>query len=256
MARIRTIKPEFHAHEELSALPAETHLLAAALMNYADDEGYFNANPVLIKAGTNPLRRDTTPIDRQLAQLEEIGYIEIRGKGLKKYGFIKHFADHQRVSHPSPSKIKPRFEEFPNSSGEIPERLRPELKGIEGNREQGREGKVSPVSVAEKVRQRTGILTPHMFSLFTAVCAREMEIGVPPDSIPAAMADSWKEYRREAPNLSITPGAEKFFGEGMWKDRNSWAWKEGKTNGSRYLEELRNSLDVATTSSTPPSRIV
>lgn len=133
MGRIRTIKPEFHAHEELSALPAETHLFAGALVNYADDYGYFNANPVLVKAGTNPLREDKTKIEDQLEQLEKIGYIEVRRSGIKHYGRILKFDEHQRVSHPSPSKIKDKFESLPKSSGEVPEPLRPEGKG----REQG-----------------------------------------------------------------------------------------------------------------------
>ena len=41
MARIRTIKPDFWKHEDLSALPEITHMLAAALLNHADDEGFF-----------------------------------------------------------------------------------------------------------------------------------------------------------------------------------------------------------------------
>jgi hypothetical protein len=141
MGRIRTIKPEFHAHEELSALPAETHLFAAALVNYADDEGYFNANPVLVKAGTNPLRSDKTPVAQQLDQLEAIGYLEIRKSGLKHYGRICNFDEHQRVSHKAPSKIKDRFDTLPQSSGEPLEDYRSAsaLKGIEGNREWNRE---------------------------------------------------------------------------------------------------------------------
>jgi len=138
MGRIRTIKPEFHTHEELSELPPETHLLAAALLNYADDEGYFNANPVLVKAGTNPLRSDRTAVAGQLKQLEGIGYIKIVRKGNKQIGLVVEFEKHQRVSHATPSKLKSTFEELQRNSGEPPEPLRPEqgieLKGT-GNRE-------------------------------------------------------------------------------------------------------------------------
>lgn len=138
MGRIRTIKPEFHTHEELSELPPETHLLAAALLNYADDEGYFNANPVLVKAGTNPLRSDRTAVAGQLKQLEGIGYIKIARKGNKHIGLVVEFEKHQRVSHATPSKLKSVYEELQRNSGEPPEALRPEqgieLKGT-GNRE-------------------------------------------------------------------------------------------------------------------------
>ncbi len=114
-------------------MPPETHLFAGALVNYADDEGYFNANPVLVKAGTNPLREDKTPIETQLEQLERIGYIEVRREGIKCYGWIVKFDEHQRVSHAAPSKIKSKFESLRKSSGEPPEPLRPELNGIELN---------------------------------------------------------------------------------------------------------------------------
>lgn len=151
MGRIRTIKPEFHAHEELSALPPETHLFAGALVNYADDEGYFNANPVLVKAGTNPLRGDKTPVTEMLAQLERVEYIEVRRCGLKHYGKVINFEVHQRVSHASPSKIKSRFEELPKYSGVTQEGIQNDsvVKGIELNGiEQGTGNREAATAVA------------------------------------------------------------------------------------------------------------
>ena len=119
MGRIRTIKPEFHAHEELSVLPAETHLLAAALLNYADDEGYFNAHPGLVKAGTHPLRNDGLRTEEQLAQLEAMGYIErFSCADSKIVGRIVNFGQHQRVSNPTKSKLRAVFE---LASGKTPE---------------------------------------------------------------------------------------------------------------------------------------
>ena len=107
MARIRTIKPEFWKHEDLSALPEITHMLAAALLGYADDEGYFNANPALVKSECLPLRESSVSTQDSLRQLVEIGYIQV-GKGTdgKRYGRIVTFDDHQRVNRPTPSKIK------------------------------------------------------------------------------------------------------------------------------------------------------
>jgi hypothetical protein len=104
-------------------------------VNYADDEGYFNANPVLVKAGTNPLRTDKTKIEDQLDQLEAIGYIEIRKSGIKHYGRICNFDEHQRVSHKVNSKIKERFESLRRTAGGPPEDRRnvSALNGIEGN---------------------------------------------------------------------------------------------------------------------------
>lgn len=143
MSRIRTIKPEFHADESLSALSPETHLLAAALLNIADDEGFFNANPALVKAGTHPLRVDSLTTAEQMAQLQEIGYIEIRScADGKKVGWVRNFTKHQRVSHPSGSKLRAAFEFIPGnrqpeSSVKAPHILCPEGNGREHGREHG-----------------------------------------------------------------------------------------------------------------------
>ena len=46
--------------------------IAAALLNYADDEGYFNANPGLVKAACSPLRESSVSTHTQLKRLAEI----------------------------------------------------------------------------------------------------------------------------------------------------------------------------------------
>jgi hypothetical protein len=107
MARIRTIKPEFWKHEILSNLPEATHMLAAALLNYADDEGYFNANPGLIKAECCPLREPSVSIHDSLTSLSKIGYLQFGiGPDGRRYGRVVSFDDHQRINRPTPSKIK------------------------------------------------------------------------------------------------------------------------------------------------------
>lgn len=107
MARIRTIKPDFWRHEQLSEMPEATHMLAAALLNYADDEGYFNANPKLVQAECCPLREPSVSIQDSLAALASIGYL-VLGKGAdgRAYGAIAKFTTHQRVNRPAKSKIK------------------------------------------------------------------------------------------------------------------------------------------------------
>lgn len=142
MARIRTVKPEFWKHEGLSAQPEATHLLAAALLNYADDYGYFNANPLLIRGECSPIREPSVSIPESLRRLQSIGYIQLAmcADG-RAYGRIVAFDTHQRVSHPTTSKIKALSINW-NNSGIIPESfgkahesLRPEGKGKEEERE-------------------------------------------------------------------------------------------------------------------------
>src|SRR5438552_214325 len=107
MGRIRTIKPEFTHNEALSALPAETHLCAAGLLTYADDEGYFNANPGLVKAAVFPIRETSLSIHDMLAQLAATGFVRLgTATNGKRYGQIVKFTEHQRVNRPTASKIK------------------------------------------------------------------------------------------------------------------------------------------------------
>jgi hypothetical protein len=136
MARIRTVKPEFWKDEDLSELPAETHMLAAALLNYADDEGYFNANARLIKAECMPLREDSAGIDESLAKLAKTGYITLgTSPEGKQYGHVVHFTEHQRINRPTESKIKNKTITWHRSRaphGGCGETARPEGKGQDG----------------------------------------------------------------------------------------------------------------------------
>lgn len=136
MARIRTIKPEFYTNEELSKLPEVTHYgMASGLLTYADDEGYFNANPGLIKAAVFPLREPSVSIHDMLTQLSSVGYLRFGSAADgKRYGHVVKFDEHQRVNRPTPSKIKDltiQWEESVIPHGELSESSPLERKGKE-----------------------------------------------------------------------------------------------------------------------------
>lgn len=105
--RIRTIKPEFTQDEELSSLSAECHLLAGGLLCYADDDGYFNANPGLVKAAIFPVRETSVSIPVMLLELSRIEYVKFcTAPDGKRYGLIRNFTKHQVINHKKPSVIK------------------------------------------------------------------------------------------------------------------------------------------------------
>lgn len=144
MGRIRTIKPEFFTHEDLSSLPEITHLFAAGLLCYADDEGYFNANEKLLQAAIFPLRESSVSTHCMLTQLSNVGYLRLGRNGTERhYGQIVNFDKHQRVNRPTISKIKDLHIEWDDSlrtHTQLTEDSLPEGKGKEGNREgKGRE---------------------------------------------------------------------------------------------------------------------
>lgn len=148
MARIRTIKPEFWKNEALSELPEATHMLAASLLNYADDAGYFNANPRLIQAECFPLRELSVSVQESLIHLSRVGYLKLgKGEDGRDYGLICSFSQHQVINRPTASKIAVLSIDWTpslNAHGVVCEVSLPEGKGREqgtGNGE--REGKGS-----------------------------------------------------------------------------------------------------------------
>lgn len=155
MARIRTIKPEFWGHPIMGRRSEGARLMAIALLNLADDEGYFLADAILVRNFARPYDRDSGSETAELLQeLSEIGYLEVRIHASHgPIGKIIAFNKHQSISKPSDSKLK---QYFTDSSGSTPEPLledsgrTPSGKGREGK---GKEGSVTatdrePESVA------------------------------------------------------------------------------------------------------------
>jgi len=141
MARIRTIKPEFWQDEDLAFLNAETRLLAIGLLNHADDEGYFKAHKLLVRAAVFPFSEPSLNIQGMLTELSDIGYIELfEGTDGKPYGFVPNFLKHQKVNRATASKIKglrPFTEDSVSTHGALTEDSLPEGKGREQGKEQG-----------------------------------------------------------------------------------------------------------------------
>lgn len=117
MPRIRTIKPEFWRNKQLAALPPFTRLVAIALLNVADDEGYFEADVALIRGDVFPFEENCVSIHGALSELSRIGYVELRESSNKgQVGLILAFQKHQVINRPTPSKIRDFFEESPIKS--------------------------------------------------------------------------------------------------------------------------------------------
>lgn len=135
--RIRTIKPEFWTHEGLCNCSEFARLLAIALLNWADDEGYFMANPILIRGQVFPFEDDSTKIRRGLVELSKVGWICL-GKDAegREVGCILNFGKHQKIDRPKKSEIKDLAsfdDESTNDRRMIDDESALERKGKEGN---------------------------------------------------------------------------------------------------------------------------
>jgi len=109
MARIRTIKPEFWQNEEIASLSEHARLLAIALLNFCDDEGFFLANPSLVRANCFPFQEDSRNVPGSLQELSRIGYVEVRDCSGKAIGRVVKFLSHQRIEKAQKSKLAPLF---------------------------------------------------------------------------------------------------------------------------------------------------
>lgn len=179
--RIRTIKPEFWTNEALCQCSEFTRLLALALLNWSDDEGYFIANPIIIKGHLFPFYDDSTIVRRSIDDLSRIGWIEV-GKDHegRAVGRVINFEKHQRIDRPKASKIKEIYRVFDDSTTH---RRRIDdaslLEQGTGNREQGTSNNNNNNSAREV---ETFAEAP---SLDSALRFGETQM------IPAAMVEKW-----------------------------------------------------------------
>jgi hypothetical protein len=60
MPRMRSIKPEFWADQDLTRLPRDVRLLYVALWNFADEQARLQGDPRLVKSWCFPLDDDVT----------------------------------------------------------------------------------------------------------------------------------------------------------------------------------------------------
>jgi hypothetical protein len=147
--RIRTIKPEFWQHPVMQRQSDASKLMAIGLLNMADDDGYFYADPKAVRNAIRPNDDDSRIATVSLRDLSEIGYIEVREHPTHgMIGFITSFAIHQVINKPKPSKIKCLFDECINTVS-IQYQSNTERKGKEHGMDQGMELISCPISSDE-----------------------------------------------------------------------------------------------------------
>jgi hypothetical protein len=247
MGRIRSIKPELGHHDKLSALHPEIHLFAALLPTYADDYGYFQANPRLVHAGICPLRELFVSIPEIFMKLSEIGYLELfTGTDGREYGKIVNFLKHQRVAHPSESKIKalePSPEIFvkpPENFSKPHDIFAPDLGT--GNREQGTgnrealDGEVHEIAALHpKIKDAFHLPQDIAFVIAEAILRDGRDL-------VWSGTHALKEavVRWPARELQFVPSAQKFFRESQYRNPPEFWERNGNGKLKTRGEEVRD----------------
>lgn len=110
MARIRTLKPEMPGHPTIAKLSRDARLLFVWLITDADDEGRFVAAAKRLAGQLYPLDDDVTATDVLiwLGELIDCGLVAMYEHDGATYGEIVGWADHQKISKPSPSRLPRR----------------------------------------------------------------------------------------------------------------------------------------------------
>lgn len=125
MARIRSAKPDFWSDPLMCSLQRDVRFTYKGLWEVcADDHGRFLADARVIKGAVWPMDDDVSlrKIEQWLLLLAEKERIQLYVVHGVRYGFIRKWLDHQRVSHPKDSRHPaPPPNTFPKPSGGLPE---------------------------------------------------------------------------------------------------------------------------------------
>lgn len=146
MGRIRTIKPEFPHSESMGRVSREARLLFILLWTLADDAGRLRGTSRMLASLLYPYDGDAAKhIDAWIADLEREGCIVRYVIGDTSYVEVRNWLKHQRIDHPTPSKI-PAFDEASRGLQEASRGapLGLDLEGIGSGSGSGREGTIEP----------------------------------------------------------------------------------------------------------------
>lgn len=187
--RIRTVKPEFWTHRELTKLPPMIRLMCLALLNYADDEGYFWADEDLVRAAIMP-REDSKNVLGMIQECSRAGWIRLFSSKEGPIGHVINFKSHQRIDKPYPSKIKQHIlqECSKNDLGTFDDHSTSVPAGIGIGI--GREGKPSPDF---QIPSETEVLA------FADSYPGDMSRGIPP-KMPEVWVLGWYSWRAGNPS--------------------------------------------------------
>lgn len=141
MARKRMLAPEFFTSSTMNALPVEVTMTFAGIWCWADDFGRGEDDEAMVKAAVWPRRRKFTErvVRSHMDALVGAGVLCAYSVNGIRLVHVVSWGEHQKISHPTKSKIAPCRDHHPdawaefvvstdsvlhkfrNDSGEIPE---------------------------------------------------------------------------------------------------------------------------------------
>jgi hypothetical protein len=124
MGRIRSIKPEFPQSEMIGRLSRDARLLFIQLWTVLDDDGRARASSRMLASLLYPYDDDAPAlIDGWLRELEAQGAVRLYVIDGKHYLDVPKWLKHQKIDHPSKSKIPP----YSKNAREVSRTLAPDM---------------------------------------------------------------------------------------------------------------------------------
>lgn len=153
MMRGRWLKPEFWGHRVMSKQRDSVQLLAIALLNFSDDDGYFWVDFSAIRGQCRPNSRPFR-LRADFELLVKIRYVETAETPEGLAGRLPTFLDHQKIDRPRHGKV---MRHWPQNSTidrrSLDDASIREGKGREGIREGIRDqGKETPSATSEELK--------------------------------------------------------------------------------------------------------
>ena len=101
---------------------------------------------------------------------------------------------------------------------------------------------LSPEMVASAVMGDLILSGQYLLIALDGVCRAEMKAGRKPNELRDAMVTAWQDYDAAKPKLKYAKKPERFFGDGDWRNKAGWPWKDGCTpaptaSGERYWRQ-------------------
>lgn len=243
MARIRTVKPTFWSHPITGKLSDAAKCMALALLNLADDEGYFYADPATVRSFCRPFDDDSTITRGCISELSRVGYLQIKEHPERgPVGRITSFLEHQRIDRANKSEIKAYF--IVDDSTKARRLFDVGREGSGREEEEGRGGEVPPDS--DRIVLTIAQAYPE--------CTYENEFqisGAEADAIIYAIDQEagdyekvlagTKRYAESITNPNMVMAMDKFFR----KLQHRRTWTSGDTKPSRTESLLRSVSEIS-----------
>jgi hypothetical protein len=92
----------------------------------------------------------------------------------------------------------------------------------------GDSGADSPEMVAAGVLTELGITNRWVSISLEGICKSELSAGKDATALRDELIAAWRAYGAAGDKIEFRQGPEKFFGDGTWRNRDLWRWREGQ----------------------------